>query len=77
MSIQQIILQNLLTAVLASVDEKTVRRIADFVLDAVEDLVQNSDNPVDDMVLLPLAKTARLALNIPDNDQEGNGGGLS
>ena len=74
-SIQQMILQNLLSTLIASVDKETIRHIADRILDAVEERVENSDTPVDDAILLPLVRTVRLALDIPDNDEGGAGGG--
>jgi len=68
LAIKQVLLQNMLSILLASVDSELVRRIVDSALDAVEDAVSKSETKVDDAVVVPLVKTIRLALSIPNED---------
>lgn len=43
---------------------------ADKGLDKIEDAVEATANPYDDMVVLPACKLIRTSFTIPDNDDE-------
>ena len=62
------ILLRLLAAILGSLKPEMLRAIADKILDWVEDSVAESENQIDDKVVLPLVKIARVTFNIPDGD---------
>jgi len=47
-----------------------VEKLGDFLLDQLENYVQKTDNKTDDALVLPVIKGLRIALNIPDNDEE-------
>jgi hypothetical protein len=53
---------------LSFVDESVLRKFADMVLDFIEDAVADSENEIDDTLVLPLCKMIRKTFNIPDND---------
>lgn len=44
------------------------KRLADFVLDAIEDKVKQTESKTDDLVILAITKALRATLDIPDND---------
>lgn len=60
-------LMSLITALLGSLKPQMLKDVIDKVLDFIEDKVVASDNKIDDMVVLPLCKLIREALNIPDD----------
>jgi len=58
-------------AVVAEVVEEVlktehVQRFGDKLFDLIEDVVGDSGTRIDDAVVLPVVKAARMALNIPD-----------
>lgn len=53
-------------ALVAMLDDDTVKRVLDAGLDIVEDAVRDSSNPLDDALLLPLCKKIRDNLDIPE-----------
>ena len=58
----------LVSAMVSRMDAKTFKTFADMALDFVEDYVGKTVTPYDDMVLLPLCKTIRVAFGVEDND---------
>lgn len=47
---------------------ETWKKVVDFLLDKIEDAVQNSDSPWDDTLVVPAIKQLRDSLEIPDTD---------
>jgi hypothetical protein len=45
-----------------------VKKIADQVLDLVEDWVKDSSTEIDDTIVLPVCEMIRTTFDIPDND---------
>ena len=62
------IIQTSMSAILANLDEATIKKFIDAGLDAIEDTVADSSNTIDDALVLPLCKRLRTALDVPDND---------
>jgi hypothetical protein len=62
--------QMLLTALFTVLTPENLRKFVDAGLDAIEDLVQESENKIDDAIVLPICKTIRTAFNVPDNDEQ-------
>lgn len=54
---------------LSRLDPELLQKVADQLLDVIEDHVARSPAEWDDQVVLPVIKTARVAFNIPDNDE--------
>jgi len=50
------------------ITKENLQKYGDSLFDMIEDFVSASDSKVDDTVVLPLIKAARIALNIPDED---------
>jgi hypothetical protein len=61
--------QMLLTALFTVLTPDNLKKFVDAGLDAIEDLVQESENKVDDAVVLPICKVIRTTFNVPDNDE--------
>lgn len=51
------------------INTENIKKYGDKLFDLIEDFVKDSDTKVDDTIVLPLIKAARVALNIPDNDE--------
>ena len=62
------IITSILSAILALLSEDKFKAVVDSLLDKVEDLVEKSDNKIDDAIVLPLCKKLRELLDVPDND---------
>jgi hypothetical protein len=60
--------QTAISAILANLDEDTIKRFIDAGLDAIEDIVASTDNQIDDQLVLPLCRRLRQAVDVPDND---------
>tara|TARA_Y100000310_G_scaffold315560_1_gene366279 strand:+ start:274 stop:492 length:219 start_codon:yes stop_codon:yes gene_type:complete len=60
----------LLNKVLDSLPADTLERFADNALDFIEDAVADSENKIDDAVVLPLCEVIRDAFHIEDNDND-------
>lgn len=58
----------LLKQLLTLVPTTFVKLIFDKLLDVVEDYVKNTENTVDDGVVLPFCNVIRTSFDIPDND---------
>jgi hypothetical protein len=61
-------IQQLISALLIKLDEKTIKTGMDALLDIIEDAVVNSNTPMDDAIVLPLCNQIRQAFDVPDND---------
>ena len=59
----------LVGAMTAMLDGEQVKKLIDKAFDKVEDMVADSSTHWDDMIVLPLLKALRKALDVPDNDQ--------
>ena len=68
-SMQLWFIQQLISALLIKLDEKTIKTGMDALLDIIEDAVENSDTPMDDAIVLPLCDQIRKAFDVPDNDR--------
>ena len=67
-SMKTILINTFLQALLALLDGPVIKRGLDALLDAVEDAVVESENRVDDVIVLTLVQKIREELDIPDND---------
>jgi len=50
------------------IDEDTLKKAVDALLDVIEDKVNESKTQIDNITVLPLCKLIRNTFNIPDND---------
>jgi hypothetical protein len=64
------ILIQLINLVIGMISPELLKRLADTFLDFIEDSVVESDNKIDDMIILPMCKMVRDAFDIEDNDEE-------
>lgn len=65
---QAFIVSALINALLAVLDNVTVKRVLDKMLDVIEDAVLNSETKVDDAIVLSLCNKIRAELDVPDED---------
>ena len=73
MNYKMMILKTLMDTMSTFASEELMMKVADGILDAIENAVENSSNKIDDMVILPICKRAREVFNIEDNDDIGVG----
>lgn len=59
-----------ITAMLGPLIDMT--NLGDYLLDKLEDYVEDTNNKTDDKLVLPAIKALRAALNIPDKDGKPN-----
>jgi hypothetical protein len=59
----------MLEAILKVLDADSARRVADKLLDEIEDRVIASDNKYDDLLIPIIKKAIREPFGIPDNDE--------
>lgn len=50
-------------------DTETVRRAADALFDVVENRIAESENKIDDKLILPVINLMRKTFHVPDNDE--------
>lgn len=62
------LLADIVTRVLAKLDEKSAKDAIDGILDRLETAVVKSSTKLDDMAILPILKKVRELLAIPDDD---------
>ena len=62
------ILISVVTLLVNLLDEDTLKKMADAVIDVAEKAVLDSENTFDDALVLPLCAKIRSTFNIPDND---------
>lgn len=67
-SMQMWFVQQLVSALIIKLDEKTIKAGFDGLLDIIEDAVVKSENTMDDAIVLPICDQIRRALDVPDND---------
>lgn len=52
---------------------EVIKKGIDAFLDAIENAVANTDNKIDDKIVLPTIAALRAAIGVPDNDGGANG----
>ena len=57
-----------ITMLLTLLTPELLKKMADMVLDFIEDQVKGSASTVDDAIILPICNTIRAAFGIADND---------
>lgn len=62
------LLQLLFSALMTFCSEEMLKRVADTLLDFVENFVEGTKSPIDDMLILPLCNKVRRVFDIDDND---------
>lgn len=62
------LIQQLLSIVMTMLGPEVIKPLLDNVLDTIEEAVKKSDNPMDNLIILPLCQTIRNTFDIPDND---------
>jgi hypothetical protein len=67
-TIKEIILTKGLNIILDLIDEKTVSKSFDVMLDHIEKQVKNTTNQYDDVIVIPIIKVIRTAINIPQDE---------
>jgi len=60
----------MVTAILGLLPNETVKSFLDAGFDAIENIVADSSNTIDDAVILPIINKLRTAFDVPDNDNE-------
>ena len=65
---KQYLLEMLLKMVMMVLKPAAITALIDKILDFVEDAVAKSETTMDDVIVLPMCKVIREALNVPDND---------
>ena len=60
------ILKSLISIALQFLTTEQLKKFADMAFDFIEDAVKESDNPYDDVTVLPIIKRLRKAFDIPD-----------
>ena len=63
------LVKSLVAAMSALLTAEQVKKIIDNAFDAVEQKVADSSTHWDDVIVLPMIKALRAALNVPDNDE--------
>ena len=65
---KELIIQNLITILINSLPPDALLKASDKLLDALEDIVEKSETPIDDAIVFPLLQVIRTTFGIPDND---------
>jgi hypothetical protein len=63
------LVKSLVAAMSAMLTAEQVKKIIDNAFDAIEEKVADSSTQWDDVIVLPMIKALRAALNVPDNDE--------
>jgi hypothetical protein len=58
----------LMSMLFAVLTPENLKKFIDAGLDAIEDIVADSSNTMDDKIVLPICKLVRNAFDVPDND---------
>lgn len=66
------VLKNLVNILLPMISADIIKKGLDAFFDVIEDAVEKSKTQVDDIVVLPIIKLLRNALDVPDNDNKNN-----
>lgn len=62
------LIKSLVAAMAAVLTPEKVKAILDKAFDAIEEKVKDTSTQWDDMIVLPMIKALRSALDVPDND---------
>lgn len=62
------LIKSLVAAVTEMLNPEQVKAVIDKAFDYVEDRVADSSTQWDDVIVLPILRALRNALNVPDND---------
>jgi len=65
------LISQIIALLLSMLTKETYKNVVDGLLDSVEQAVTDSDNKIDDAVVLPLCRKARALLDVPDDDNVG------
>lgn len=57
---------SVLTAILGLLPKETGKELVDGLFDKIEDVVQDTGNDIDDVLVLPIVQKLREILDIPD-----------
>ena len=68
MTLQSILIQQLLTVLITQLSPEVLKMSLDKLLDIVEEAVGKTENTVDDIVVLGICQQIRRAFDVPDND---------
>lgn len=63
------LLQAVVAVIATMMTEENMKLLADKMLDTAEDFVAQTDNTIDDALVLPVIQKIRSVFNIPDNDE--------
>jgi len=69
MNLQTILIQQLVSALVVLMSPEVMKRGLDALLDALDEAVGQTDNTVDDIVVLGICQQLRRAFDVPDNDE--------
>lgn len=62
------LISQIIALLLSLLGKEAFKNAVDKLLDSVEQSVFDSDNKIDDAIVLPLCKKARELLDVPDDD---------
>jgi hypothetical protein len=62
------IINQIITMILSLLPQEKFKDVVDSILDVLEDKIAESENKVDDALVIPLINKVRELLNVPDND---------
>ena len=68
-----VVVTQIISMLLKFVTPDVLRRGLDAMFDTIEEAVENSPNQWDNLIVLPLIRTARAALNVPDEPMGSRG----
>jgi len=64
----KVMLQAIVGVLATMMSKENLKLVADGMLDAAENIVINSENTIDDQLILPAIQKIRETFDIPDND---------
>lgn len=65
------LVKQILTLILSMLKPEQFKKLVDALLDKIEEIVSDSENKIDDALVLPLCRKARELLDVPDDDNIG------
>lgn len=68
MTMQTLLIQQLVSALLMMLSPEVLKQALDGLLDLIEDAVAKTENTVDDIIVLGLCQQIRRAFDVPDHD---------
>jgi hypothetical protein len=63
------VIGQIVSTLLSLLSKEQGKEIVDALFDKIEEMVERSENKIDDTVILPLITKAREILDVPDNDE--------